>query len=78
MRDNQGKGYENLILDVFRAIYGHYDEDDPNQNDEYVEMLDFWSTEKTPGLYDPARPGWIKARAQEWIDYQAGKNEGEG
>lgn len=72
--ENKGKVYENLIRAVFLEIYGSLDEDDGNQDEEYCQMLDWWSEEELPPkvklLHSPERRQWIKVAAQQWKDYQ--------
>lgn len=69
MKENKGRLYEQLIAAVYREAYGDFDEEDPDQHDEYCQMLDYWSEDQSvPGIYDPGRAGWIVAAAAEWLD----------
>lgn len=69
MRLNQSKGYERLIKRVFVQAYGGYDDDNPNNLEELVTMLAYWSFEKLPLLYDPDIEIWIQERAEEWLKH---------
>lgn len=64
----------NLSIAIFCNLHGHYDSNDPVQDEGVVDLMDWLEGERLPDLYDPGRQRWIDRMAKEWLKKEAETN----